>query len=53
MATNQDYYLQKLIVNVWHEIKTEMAKANFAAIIKCLIVVIIQLNQNTMTIQTN
>ena len=52
MVTTQDYY--SLILIVWHmKLKTKMFMKILVRIKKCLILVIIQLNQNIMMIQTN
>ena len=50
MATNQNYYSQTLIVSCM-KLKLKMSMNNLAAIKKCLISLVFQLNQNTVIIQ--
>ena len=52
MTRYQNYYSQTLIVGCM-KLKLKMSIKILATIKKCLIVVIIPLNQNTMRIQTN
>ena len=52
MTTNQNNYSQTLD-SLMCEIRTEDIYEDFSSNKKCFIFVIIQISQNTMTIQTN
>ena len=52
MATTQDYYSQTMLVQ-WMTWKLKMSIKILAAIKKCLTLVITQISQNIMIIQTN